>query len=243
VKRRHTDARGAADAAARAFSDAFGTQLRSVVLYGSVARDEHVPERSDTNLLVLLAEIEPVGLAEAAPRARTAIEALDAPPMILGWDDWTRAADAFAIELADMKDAHVVLHGENPLDGLAVETRALRLQAERELRGWLVRLHTAMLLLAESPDELGALLVAGLPGLATYLRAALRLAGRPVPGDMRGVLTTGATLVGTSADALLRVLHARTTATSLAAPIDRPLVAGYDAAARRVAEFIDRFEG
>lgn len=243
MKRKSLDARAAADSAAAALRDAFGGQLRSVVLYGSVARGEQVPEHSDTNLLVLLQAIEPARLAAAAPRARAALEVLRAPPLILGWDEWTRAADAFAIEVADMKDAHVVLHGDDPLGALVVEPRALRLQAERELRGWLVRLHTAMLLLAESPEELGALLVAGLPNLATYLRAALRLAGKAVPGDMRSVLTSGAALVGTSADSLLRVLHARTSAAALAAQIDRPLLAGYDAAARRTAEYIDRFEG
>jgi predicted nucleotidyltransferase len=236
------DARGSAEAVTAELRQVFGSQLRSVVLYGSVARGEHVPARSDTNLLVLLTEIQPSKLGAAAPRVRAALETLRAPPLILGWDEWSRASDAFAVEVADMKDAHVMLLGEDPLVELTVEPRALRLQAERELRGRLVRLHTAMLLLAEEPDELGALLVAALPNVATYLRTALRLAGKPVPGDLRAVLTAGASLVGASADSLLRALHARTTGNTLSAAIDGPLLAGYDAAVRRTADYIDRFD-
>jgi predicted nucleotidyltransferase len=243
LKRRTEDPRADADRLTEELRQAFAGRLRSVLLYGSVARGEHVAGRSDTNVLVLLDDIEPTQLAAASPRVRAALDALRAPPLILTWEDWSRAGDAFAIEAADMKDAHVVLHGDDPVEDVTIETQALRLQAERELRGKIVRLHTAMLVVGNDPAELGGLLVASLPAFTTYMRATLRLAGRPVPGDMRGVLTAAAQLVGAPTEELLRVLHARTSGEAFATPIGGPIVAGYDAAARRTAEFIDRFEG
>ena len=43
---------------------AYGAQLSSVVLYGSAAAGEHVPKKSDYNVVVLLGRIEPGALAK-----------------------------------------------------------------------------------------------------------------------------------------------------------------------------------
>jgi len=49
------------------FSDTFGSDLQSVVLFGSVARGEAIPGVSDVNILVLLSEVTNAGLGLAAP--------------------------------------------------------------------------------------------------------------------------------------------------------------------------------
>ena len=45
---------------------AYGAQLASVVLYGSAATGEHIPKKSDYNVLVLLDRIEMSALAAAS---------------------------------------------------------------------------------------------------------------------------------------------------------------------------------
>jgi predicted nucleotidyltransferase len=233
------DPREAAADVSHRLAAAFGARLRSVLLYGSAARGEYVPGRSDLNVLVLLDAIEPAQLAAAAPQCREVLERHGALPLLMSRGDWARASDAFAIEVADMQDAHVVLHGEDPVGELSIDASALRLQAERELRGKLIRLHTAMLLAGDDAERLGELLVAALPAVATYLRAALRLAGRGVPGDMAGVLRDAAALVGVAAEPLLRVHTARTDGDGLRAGIDDPIVRAFDDIAQRTAAFID----
>jgi hypothetical protein len=240
---RNDDPRGAAVEIARRLQHAFCGGLRTVLLYGSAARGEYIAGVSDLNLLVLLDAIEPARLAAAAPTCRDVLERHGAAPLLMSGDDWARAADAFAIEVADMHDAHVVLHGEDPVGQLSVDARALRLQAERELRGRLIRLHTAMLVVGDDPQRLGDLLVAALPAFATYLRAALRLADRRVPGELAGVLTEGAALVGADAGPLLRVQRARAAHDALVTGIDDAVVRGFDDAAQRTAMFIDTVQG
>jgi predicted nucleotidyltransferase len=179
--------RGEAREYARKLKETLGERLRSVVLHGSVARGEAVEGVSDVNLLVLVDAADPQLLRTLAPRAREWLEKERALPLLFGWDEWQDSMDAFAIETADMLEAREILVGADPLADAVVNPAELRLQAERELRGKLVHLREGMLVAADRPAELGRLLLTALPSVATYLRAGLRLAGRPVPGTTPAV--------------------------------------------------------
>ncbi|MBI4546152.1 MAG: nucleotidyltransferase domain-containing protein, partial [Gemmatimonadetes bacterium] len=142
------DPRKSASSLTRALADRFGPGLRSVLLYGSVARGEAAPGVSDINVLVLFERVDGGVLLRASPLARRWARAGNTAPLVMSWGEWQRAADAFAIEVADMQDAHEVLHGADPLEGVVVDRGAVRLQVERELRGKLVQLREGLLLAA-----------------------------------------------------------------------------------------------
>ncbi len=226
---------------ARELETDFGTALHSVVLFGSAARGEYVDGTSNVNLLVLVDDVNPPLLAKAVPHAKRWREA-NAVPLLLATDEWERAADVFAIEIADMHDAHEVLAGTDPITGHAVPRTALRLQAERELRGKILQLRSALLAAAGASDQIGALLIAALPSFATYLRAALRLASRPVPPHMDQVLSAGARLVGAESSGLLAAHEARTARKALRVALDDAIVETYHTAAERTAAYVDAFK-
>src|SRR5690606_4180631 len=216
-----------------------GDRLRSVLVHGSVARGEAIEGVSDVNVLVLLDRIDPPTLGLLSPVAQRWAGAGNTPPLLMTWPEWRRAADAFAIELADMKEAHVMLHGEDPLSALEVNPAELRLQAEHELRGKLLQLREGLLLAGEDGAQVGRLLLTALPSFTTYARTALRLAGRPVPQTTPDALAAAATLVAADARPLQRVWDARLQRSPLAAPLDDPLVTGYYRFAERIADFVD----
>lgn len=202
--------RTAAERYASELSVALGDRLRSVVLHGSVARGEAVEGISDVNLLVLVDAVDARLLRDLAPHARRWLKEERALPLVLTWDEWAAASDVFAIETTDMLDARIVLHGDDPLGEATVEDRHLRIQAERELRGKLIHLREGTLAAADKPAELGRLLLAALPSVATYLRAALRLAGESVEGvSTPQVLSRGSALLGIEADRLLELWELR----------------------------------
>jgi predicted nucleotidyltransferase len=215
-------------------------RLHSAVLYGSAARGEFIDALSDINLLILVDRIDTNLLQRLAPLAREWPK-LHVQPMLLEEREWARAADAFAVELLDMKDARRVLVGRDPVADAAVDTTALRLQAERELRGRIIGLHNGMVRWADDPAALGSLLVAALPSFTTYLRAALRLAGRDAPRDSRTAIEAGTRLVDAPADGFLRALEARH-AGGWKVALDDPAVASYAAAAERTAWYVDSWE-
>jgi predicted nucleotidyltransferase len=190
-------------------AEELGPRLRSVVLHGSVARGEAVAGVSDINLLVLTDGMDAQLLRTLAPGARAWLEEAGALPLVLTWDEWAAASDAFAVEAADMVDSHELLHGDDPLLEAVVHRRDLRLQAERELRGKLIHLREATLASADRPEELGRLLLTALPSVATYLRTALRLAGQEAPGATPEVIREGSALVGADPAPVLQLWELR----------------------------------
>lgn len=219
-------------------SRVLGQRLRAASLFGSAARDEWVAGLSDVNVLVLLEEIDPPLLDEAAPAARKAL-AGGVTPLLMEVSEWRRAWDVFPIELADMQDARVVLMGEDPAGSVVIDRSSMRLQAERELRAKLVHLHGGMLVSADDPGRLGELLVRALPSFTTYLRTALRLSGEPVPRTSAEVIDHGCRLVGADPSAFVAVLEARRSAGELELSLKDPIAVQFNTAAERLAAYTD----
>lgn len=212
-------------------------RLESVVLYGSVARGEYIDGVSDINVMVLLDDIGARSLSALAPVVRS-YRKKRVHPIVVEHREWARAADVFAIELTEMQEWHDLLHGRDPLIGLLVQPSLLRLQAERELRGKLLQLHLGMLG-ADSPAQLGTLLVAAAPSMVTYFRSALRLAQRDVNRESERTLREGCELVGADPAGMLRVLAARRGGKALHVNLQDPLIDQFNTAAERLAEYID----
>lgn len=226
---------------AKELASLFGPRLRSVVLHGSVAREEAIPGVSDINLLVLLDTVDPAALRIGSPVARRWVQAGNTAPFLASWHEWEESADAFAIELADMRDAHVVLSGADPITHLPADPAALRLQAERELRGKLIQLRTGLLLAADQPEQIGNLLLRALPSFTTYFRAILRLNGRTPPARSEEVIDEAGRLARFDPAPLQRAWEARRAGQPVKLAVEDPLTVGYYAAAARATEYVDSF--
>jgi predicted nucleotidyltransferase len=235
-----SEPRQLADAFTAELRDAVGPRLQAAALFGSAARDEWISGVSDINILVLLDALDAALLSRAAPAVRHALQQ-GITPLVMELAEWRMAADVFSIELADMKDAGVPLFGDDPAAGAAVQPAILRLQAERELRAKLLHLHGGMIVAADDGERLGQLLVHALPSFVTYLRAALRLAGRPVPRESHAVIEQGCALADADAAPFLTVLDARTAGGQLHTTLSEPLADNFNTAATRLANFIDAF--
>jgi hypothetical protein len=233
-----TDPRTVAESAAADLQERLGPRLRSVVLYGSAARDEFVPTCSDINLFVLFDRIDAPLLQTLSPAAVTWPD-LRINAMLLDDHAWRGAADAFAVELLDMKDARVQLQGADPVPDVAVHLKDARLQAEHELRSRMIALHNGMALFADSPARLGTLLRAALPSFATYMRTALRLADRPVPRSTREVLVSICRLIDAPNSGILQAWDARTMIGDWTITLEDDVVTQYNAAVEKTASFVD----
>lgn len=218
----------------------YDTELVSVVLYGSAARGEYRPGESDLNVLVLLRGLGPAALRRATELARAWVGEGNPPPLMMALDEWRRSADVFAIELADIRDAYVVLAGVDPFTGVEIDPGDLRLQCERELKGKQVQLRERYLLFAGEPADLGALLTRSFSTFLVLFRTVLRLTGEPGTRDAETVVRTLAERVGFSPAALLEIQRARAEGHKLAPRADDPVVTGYLDAVARVVDHVDR---
>lgn len=219
---------------------AYGAELASVVLYGSAARGEYRPGVSDLNVLVLVREVSPASLRRASHAARAWVAEGNPPPLMMSTDEWRGSADVWAIELADMRDAHLTVAGADPFEGIDIRLEDLRMQCERELKGKQIQLRERYLLFAGEPAELGELLARSFSTFLVLFRTVLRLGGDPGERDAESVVRRLAERAGFDPAPLLEIHRARSGGEKLRPQADAPVVVGYLDAVSRVVEYVDR---
>lgn len=163
-----------------------GDNLKSVFLYGSAARDEFIPGRSDVNLLIVLEKVGQDFLESIAPILKRAMRN-DLWPIVLSKDEFLRSFDVFPIEWFELKEARVVLYGDDILERVEVEREDLRRQLEFEARGKLIRLRQAYIRDIGKEKALVELASRSIPSFLPLFKAALFLRGGEIPrtdGDL-----------------------------------------------------------
>lgn len=218
---------------------ALGENLLTFLLYGSAARGDYHDRRSDLNLLVIVQDASAAALRPLGPVLRRWVQAGEPPPLVFTEREWRDSADVFPMEIADMREAHRLLRGRDPFQGLETAQENLRLELERETRGKLLHLRASHAAAAADGKALEALLVDSVKPLLVLFRALLRLQGRTPPRDPEELVSAAADSAGFDAGpfqwALARLAGRKTRAL---APYDE-LAAGYVAAIERVARFVD----
>jgi hypothetical protein len=219
----------------------YGDRLVSVVLYGSAARGEYREGKSDLNVLVLLADTRPETLRRGSALARGWVGERNPPPLMLSESEWRASADVFPIELADIRDAHLVLHGIDPFSEVRIDPAYLRLQCEHELKGKHIRLREGYLLAAGEPKELEGLLTGSFSTFLVLFRTVLRLDGGDGAREPEAVVRQTAERAGFDPAPLLEIHRARGGGAKLDARADSPVVVGYLDAVEKVVQYVDRF--
>ena len=222
---------------------AYGSDLRSVVLYGSAAAGEHIPKRSDYNVLVLVERLPLERLRAAAAVARAWGEAGNPPPMTLTTHEWRSSADIFPMEYADIIERHRILYGDNPFDGIRVDPKDLRLQLEHEAMGKLLKLRQGVLATGGDARRQTELLADSLSTIMVIFRAVLRLEGGVPAKDNLIVSQTvakNARFDATPFETVVR--HVRGEQAIAPAEVGN-VIAGYLDGMEKLVDHLDRFAG
>jgi predicted nucleotidyltransferase len=156
-------------------------RLRAVVLYGSAARDEFYAKTSDINLILVLEDLAPSTLEALSPALRRWQGRGQPAPRLFTPAFIRESADVFPIEMLDLQNCRVLLHGEDPFAGVAVGGSNLRLQCERELRTKLMRLREGYVEFHDKPKELRRLLTSSYTTFTALFRGCLYLLGGKAP--------------------------------------------------------------
>lgn len=219
-------------------SDALGDKLRSVVLYGPAVRGEGAGA-NELPLLIVLADLEPDTLTAAGP-ALSKWVGRDLPvPRLFSPTTLSEATDVFPIELSDVAERHVLVHGRDPLASMPeIDGEHLRLQCERELREKLMRLEEAFALARGKESDLRRLLAGSFPAFAMIFRGCLRLHGDPVPADGAAAAASFCQRAGIDAEPFAAVERLRRGDRALSAAA---LFPRYHAAISRAVDAIDKF--
>lgn len=220
---------------------AYGERLNSVVLFGSAAAGEHIPKRSDYNVLLLLNEIDASTLASASAVARAWSDAGNPPPMTMTVDEWRGSADVFPMEYADILDRHRVLYGTPPFDGMSVSMNDLRLQLENQAMGKLLQLRQGALLAGTDGKRQAELIAASLSTMMVLFRAVLRLRGEKPDTDNTAVAERVGALAGFDAAPFVRAVQHVRGERKLESSEAGATLSGYLAGIRRLQRYLDGY--
>jgi predicted nucleotidyltransferase len=188
---------------------AAGANLKSVILYGSAAAGEYVPEHSDVNLMCVMGETSFAAIAGLAPVVEWWGKQKHHPPLLMTVEELKRGADVFSIEFLDMKENHRLLWGEDLLAGLEIPMKFHRAQVEYELREKTILLRQRLLAVARDEGGKWELLLRSLPAFGTLARHALLALGETAAASKREAVGRLAAKAGFDAGAFSQLFDVR----------------------------------
>jgi predicted nucleotidyltransferase len=166
----------------------FGSEIVSILVYGSAVTEDYVPRKSDVNVLVVLSEsgisdLQPVQKIIRKWRRRGL-----AAPLFLTESYISASLDSFPIEFLNMQAAYSVILGKDVLAGLSIAPKDLRLQCERELKGKLLQLRQGFIQTEGNKQLSRSLIAESIGTFVAIFRALLKLKGENVPSAKREVI-------------------------------------------------------
>lgn len=219
--------------------EAAGKNLESVLLYGSAARGEYKPGASDVNILCTLVTMDLHELQLLAPVVHWwTKEEKEPPPLFFLTEELHRSTDVFAIESLDLKRAHRVLYGNDPIAELDVPMNLHRVQVERDLRMLLMRLRQHALLAGKNELEYTTTLKKSDSTSLVLLRHTLLAFGEEPPEQPSAIFEKIAALTGANAAAFQDVHDFREGAAA-----EKDIFKIYDAYLRAVEKVIIAMDG
>lgn len=188
---------------------AAGPNLKSVILYGSAAAGDYVPEHSDINLLCVLGETSFLAIANLAPAVEWWARQKHHAPLLMTVEELRRGADVFSIEFLDMKRSYRVLWGDDVLKDLEIPMKFHREQVEYELREKTILLRQRLLAVAGNENGKWDLLLRSVPAFGTLSRHALIALGENAATSKRDAVQKLAGKAGFDGAAIVQLFDVR----------------------------------
>jgi hypothetical protein len=220
--------------------EAGGSNVESVILFGSAVAGDFHDGLSNLNLLCVLRDGSFSALQALTPAAKWWDKQKQPPPLCMTKQELERSTDVFTIELLDMQQHHRVLFGADVLTGLQIPMDLHRVQVEYELREKLILLRQHVLVASDNESRLWDLLLRSAPSFTTLFRHALIAFGDSTRSARRDAVEALAKRVGFDTSAMLQVLDVRERKLDRKKIEIRDLVARYLATVEKVTDAVDK---
>ena len=170
----------------------YGTNLISVILYGSAAGRDFHEDYSDYNIAVVLKELSLEEIGRSAKFCRKwmqkSIFSSNPLPLFIDPEYIETSSDVFPLEFLDIQENNRVLFGENVFSNIKISQENLRLECESELKSKILALRQGFLRIYPSKRKAKKMMFATSSSLFAIFRGFLRLLGEKVPATKREVL-------------------------------------------------------
>jgi predicted nucleotidyltransferase len=188
------------DAIREDYTALFGDDLVSIILYGSGARGEYVPKKSDINFLIVFSDSGIERLGSAVSTVAKWRKRNVRTPLVMTKGYIESSLDTFPLEFFNIRSAYKVVCGQDVLKDLDIGKDDLRLQCERELKAKLLLLRESFLEAEDKSNLLRELVGQSVSAFVSIFKALLYLKGEDVPEKVEAVLSATAKGFGLDAD-------------------------------------------
>lgn len=186
--------------------------LISISLYGSGARGDFQPGRSDVNLLVLLNQIDTAALNMMLDPVNLS-RRYNINPLIMMPTDLTANFKVFPIKFMTIKESYIVLFGEDILKDKEVDSGQLRWRCQQETQNMLMRLRHKFI--ARSGSGMAGPLSKMIQGYLVTLRVILFLKTGALP-PRKDIISAAAKILELDDQVLLKIQNIRNQPDALA---------------------------
>jgi len=223
-----------------AYQRIFGEGLISIVLYGSGARGAYIRRRSDLNFLICLTEEGIKELDKAFKLVASWRRRRVTTPLFMTNEYIVASLDAFPLEFLNIKLHYRVVWGKDPLKGIKINQKQLRLQVEREVKGKLLQLRGAYLTSRGWGINLAVLASQSLTALVSIFQGILYLRGKEIPDQRGDVIKAIAAETGLAAEPFVRLLEVKEGESKPSARVMKGLMKSYIAEVSRLTTWVDK---
>lgn len=172
--------------------DLYATDLVSVNAIGSAVTGDYEEEESDINLLVVYSDMEITELERVASLSRRWLRKQKLAPRFISGRNLDDSVRYFQVDFLAMRDAHVVLWGEDVLAAVEMDREALRWQIAYQVKAMRMRLKQQFWRTVGDEKMMRAALAGRFKSLTHLMRALLMLRDLPVPVSMRDTIDAAA---------------------------------------------------
>jgi hypothetical protein len=166
----------------------YGSDLVSILLYGSATGKDYRPGKSDINFMIVLSEQGIEQPDRAFPVMKKWRKRNVAIPLFLTETYVATSMDVFPIEYLNFQRDYVPVFGKDILKDLSFDVEFIRLQCEREIKGKLLILREAYLESSGKGRALKDVIRNSIPALLAIFEALLYIKGQDIPKEKRTIV-------------------------------------------------------
>lgn len=189
--------------------EVFGSDLLSIILYGSGATSDYRPGKSDLNFMIVLSDNGIDNLDKAFPVVKKWRKKKVAVPLFLTPEYLSSSLDVYPIEYLGFQRRHKVVYGKDIFEELHFDRECLRLQCEREIKGKLLLLRHAYLESEGRGNVLKGVVIRSIPAFLSIFEGLLHLKDKKVPVTKRELIKAGCDAFGLGSEVFEKLLSIR----------------------------------
>jgi predicted nucleotidyltransferase len=193
----------------------YGKDLISITAFGSCVTGDYNENSSDLNLLVIYSDLNIADLSKVAEIARQWLKKRNFAPRFLSSRNLLNSAKYFQIDMSSIKDAHIVLCGEDIMEKISISPKDMHWQISHEVKRMRMRVKQMFWRISGDEKKMKTTLFNLTSSLIHLTRAYLFLKNNSAPNLHNEILETANNEIGVDINFIKRILDLRKNKTNI----------------------------